>query len=78
VTGYRKVLSPAGTRKFLFVIVPPARGLGERLRTPHCKKPACYEMSHRCVSDYYKLWSENLKGRDHSEELAIDGNIILD
>jgi hypothetical protein len=26
---------------------------------------------------YTKLWSENLKGRDHSEELGVDGRIIL-
>jgi hypothetical protein len=26
---------------------PPAWGLGEGLTTPHCKKPACYEMLHR-------------------------------
>jgi hypothetical protein len=24
-----------------------------------------------------KFWSENLKGRSHSEDLAIDGRIIL-
>jgi hypothetical protein len=24
-----------------------------------------------------KLWSENLKGRDHSEDLGVDGKIIL-
>jgi hypothetical protein len=24
----------------------------------------------------YKLWSENLKGRDHSEDLGIDCKIV--
>jgi len=24
------------------------------------------------------LWSENLKGRDHSEDLGVDGRIILE
>jgi hypothetical protein len=24
------------------------------------------------------FWSENLKGRDHSEDLSIDGKIILE
>jgi hypothetical protein len=24
-----------------------------------------------------KLWLENLKGRDHSEDLGVDGRIIL-
>jgi hypothetical protein len=26
----------------------------------------------------YKIWLESLKGSDHSEELAIDGRIILE
>jgi hypothetical protein len=25
-----------------------------------------------------KLWSENLKGRDHSEDLGVDGRIIFE
>jgi hypothetical protein len=25
-----------------------------------------------------ELWSENLKGRDHSEKLGVDGMIILE
>jgi hypothetical protein len=25
-----------------------------------------------------KFWSENLKGRDHSEDLGVDGKIISD
>jgi len=25
-----------------------------------------------------RFWSENLTGRDHSEDLGIDGNIILE
>jgi hypothetical protein len=27
---------------------------------------------------YKTFWSENLKGRDHSEELTIDGMVILE
>jgi hypothetical protein len=26
----------------------------------------------------YKFWLENLKGRDHLEELRVDGRIILE
>jgi hypothetical protein len=26
----------------------------------------------------YKIWSENLNGRDHSEDLGIDGKIVLE
>jgi hypothetical protein len=26
----------------------------------------------------YKFWLGNLKGRDHAEDLGIDGRIILD
>jgi hypothetical protein len=26
----------------------------------------------------YKFWSENLKGRDHSEDLGVDREIILE
>jgi len=26
----------------------------------------------------YKFWSENLKGRDHLEDLSTDGKIILE
>jgi hypothetical protein len=26
----------------------------------------------------YKIWSENLKGRDHSEELDVGGRLILE
>jgi hypothetical protein len=29
------------------------------------------------VINAYRIWSENLKGRDYSEELGIDGRIIL-
>jgi len=25
----------------------------------------------------YKIWSEKLKGRDHSEDLAVDRRLIL-
>jgi hypothetical protein len=25
----------------------------------------------------YKFWFESLKGRDHSEDLGVDGRIIL-
>jgi hypothetical protein len=33
-----------------------------------------------CEGDdkHTKYWSENLKGRDHSEDLGIDGRIILE
>jgi hypothetical protein len=27
---------------------------------------------------YKKFWSEHLKGRDHSEDLGVDGKIILE
>jgi hypothetical protein len=27
---------------------------------------------------HIKFWSENLKGNDHSEDLAVDGRIILE
>jgi hypothetical protein len=27
---------------------------------------------------YEKLWSENLKGRDHSEDLRVDERIMLE
>jgi hypothetical protein len=26
---------------------------------------------------YIKFWSDNLKGRDHSEDLGVHGKIIL-
>jgi hypothetical protein len=26
----------------------------------------------------YKIWSENLKGRDHLEDLGLGGKIMLD
>jgi hypothetical protein len=26
---------------------------------------------------YTEFWSQNLKGRDHSEDLRVDGKIIL-
>jgi hypothetical protein len=26
----------------------------------------------------YNFWSENLKGRDHSEDLDVEGRIILE
>jgi hypothetical protein len=26
----------------------------------------------------YKIWLENLKGRDHLEDLGVDGRIILE
>jgi len=25
-----------------------------------------------------KVWSENLKGRDHSEDVGVDGRIMLE
>jgi hypothetical protein len=27
---------------------------------------------------FTKFWSENLKGREHSEDLGLDGRIILE
>jgi hypothetical protein len=27
---------------------------------------------------YIKFWLENLKGRNHSQDLGVDGRIILD
>jgi hypothetical protein len=27
---------------------------------------------------YIKHWMENLKGRDHTEDLGVDGRIILE
>jgi len=27
---------------------------------------------------HIKVWSENLKGRDHSKELDVDGKIVLE
>jgi hypothetical protein len=30
------------------------------------------------IRNAYKIWSENLKGRDHSEDLGVDGRIILE
>jgi hypothetical protein len=29
-------------------------------------------------NSYKFFWSENLKGRDHSEDLDVDGTIILE
>jgi hypothetical protein len=26
----------------------------------------------------YNIWLENLKGKDHSEDLGVDGTIILE
>jgi hypothetical protein len=30
------------------------------------------------VRNAYKVWSENLKGKEHSQDLGVDGRIILD
>jgi hypothetical protein len=30
------------------------------------------------IRNSYKIWSENLKGRDHSEEMDLHGRIILE
>jgi len=30
------------------------------------------------VKKYAKFWSEDLKGRDHSEDIGIHGRIILE
>jgi hypothetical protein len=33
----------------------------------------------KCVKEMHtRFWLENLKGRDHSEDLGIDGKIILE
>jgi hypothetical protein len=29
------------------------------------------------MKNAYNVWAENLKGRDHSEDLGVDGSIIL-
>jgi hypothetical protein len=31
--------------------------------------------SQRKMRNVYKFWSENLKGRSHSEDIVIDGSI---
>jgi hypothetical protein len=36
------------------------------------------EVHMRWVGHVAKFWLENLKGRDHSEDLGIDGMIILE
>jgi len=40
------------------------------------KKPVCYEILRREM--YTKFLSQNLKGREHSEDLGVDGEIILE
>jgi hypothetical protein len=30
------------------------------------------------VRNAYRFWSDNLKGRDHLEDLGVDGRIILE
>jgi hypothetical protein len=35
-------------------------------------------MYHACETNAYKIWSENLKGRDRSEDLDIDERIIFE
>jgi hypothetical protein len=30
------------------------------------------------IGKVYKFWSENLTGRDHAEDLRVDGKIILE
>jgi len=33
--------------------------------------------THGAKSEMYtKVWSENIKGRDHSEDICVDGRII--
>jgi hypothetical protein len=34
-------------------------------------------MRHAWTDEKYNFWSENLKGRDHSEDVDVDGRIIL-
>jgi hypothetical protein len=53
---------------------PAAWRLGVRPTIPHNKEPSYYEMLHR----KHTFWLENLKGRDHSENLDVDGRIILE
>jgi hypothetical protein len=33
---------------------------------------------HRRDAKHVRFWSEKLKGRDHSEDPGVDGNIILE
>jgi len=35
----------------------------------------CRTNEMKCIA---KFWSENLKERDHSEDLGVDGNMILE
>jgi hypothetical protein len=39
------------------------------------KKPVCYEILRREM--YTKFLSQNLKGREHSEDIGMDGKMIL-
>jgi len=50
----------------------PSWGLGKGLTTRHCKKPACYKMSHRA--------SEFMSSCEHGNESsdAIKGNEFID
>jgi hypothetical protein len=34
--------------------------------------------THEEVSTAYKFWSGNLKGRNHLEDLGVDGRILLE
>jgi len=43
-----------------------------RMRTGHV---ACME---EMINIYITFWLENLKGRDHLEDLGVDGNVILE
>jgi len=38
------------------------------------KACSTHERDAKCIA----LWSENLKGRDHSEDVLLDGRIILE
>jgi hypothetical protein len=39
-------------------------------------KEEIYVARMRGLQMYAKFWTENLKGRDHSEELNVDGMIL--
>jgi hypothetical protein len=47
---------------FFICCGPPAWGLGKGLTTPHCEKPACYEMLHRALET--GSYEGSIKGRE--------------
>jgi len=50
----------------------PALKIRDAPRTT-AQKPASYEILHRNI-----FWLENLKRRDHPEDIGVDGKIILE